>query len=219
MTLKLEDTVSVNVVLPETHLLTRQNQLDNFLTRLDVDSEVQRAAPPPFPVTNPPDESTIVLLKERLALSRSSNPKHTVISQEYPADEFRRLAVVTNLAIHCSDLAGQPIPVFAVNVASIFLQQGTDGASVYIARKLLAPGLWKDEGWEVDIQTVQPVFRRGPLTLTFRIEPRTNDLTGKRVFVGLNVLVAADVMPTPEELWNTLELARSSLMSFADSIG
>ena len=48
------------------------------------------------------------------------------------------------------------------------------------------------------------VYQAGIHTLTFRVEPRVNDVSGRRIFLNLNQHTDAQIMPTKELIWKAL---------------
>ena len=215
MTIALEDVLEVSFVLAGARLLQEPNQREQFALRVGADVETNVAPDPTtsFPgiaSTNitPTTEFELLLQKERVLVQVSSN---TIFRRHYSDHVgLERLADVAHLAIECSESAYLPVQAYGCNVNAVFTQDENVSSQAFMAANLFSSKLAKLGDWQIIGGNGRLVYQAGIHTLTFRAEPRVNDISERRIFLNLNLHTDAQIMPTKELIWKSLQLAWQS---------
>ena len=224
MTIALEDVLEANIVLAGARLLQEPHQRDQFARRVGADVEIaSMPADAPSALSGlapanilPTADLAVLLQKERVSVQVSSN---TTVRQHYARyDGLERLANIAYLAIECSEAIEFPLQAYGCNINAVFTQDEHNSSQAFIAASLFSSKLATLDNWPLTGGGAQLVYQSGSHTLTFRVEPRVNDVLGQRVFLNLNQHVDAEFMPSKELIWTNLQLAWRSTEYLAENL-
>ena len=194
MTIINQEVLKLNVVLLGAGLLAEPEEQFCFATRVatDLGSEVLVSAPnmpvpPAFGIEVDEAATLLTLLKDRIALH--SFAARAIIEQDYPVgDDLERLAGVVGYAIECTNPDRVGLTAFGVNLQMSFASDSGLYGQRYIAERLYGGRTLSDETWTLFGGTGRVFYDSGDGAIwNFNLEPRGNDPTNQRVYLGVNM--------------------------------
>ena len=113
----------------------------------------------------------------------------TVIEQDYPVgDDLERLAGVVGYAIECTNPDRVALTAFGVNLQMSFASDSGLFGQRYIAERLYGGRILGDKTWTLFGGTGRVFYESEDGTIwNFNLEPRGNDPTNQRVYLGVNM--------------------------------
>ena len=216
MTAQLEDVLKINLVLVGVRLLATQDEVTAFGGNVGTEvSESSSSMALNLPPTTPHLEMPQIDFVQKLALDKDritlelTNDRST-ISMDYPSkDSLARLCEVSKLAIDKTDLHTQQLRAYGFNIEAVYNLTNGQTAAEFIAKRILAPNLFHDTGYDVRGGAIKLQTLRGEQRWNVRIEPRLGDVTTSRIFVSLNLHRDESKLPS-------LDLIRSSFKEVWD---
>ena len=212
MTIEVEDVLRINVVLAGISLLGEQSQRDKFAGLVGVEVGVQELPEnlaPPWAIPDAPlgssmPEIRLNLPKERITLQAKTSA--TTIERQYPSvGDLERLAEVTSIAIDSTGATTSTLLAFGFNIDWICRQDQEQASAKYIAERLFSEKWRTIVGWSLVGERSFLTFADGDTTRTFRVEPRANDLPGRRIYLNLNLHRDRQEIPERGEIWQSLQ--------------
>ena len=147
---------------------------------------------------------TLTLNRERITLELSAS--RSMINRDYPSrEELRRLAEVARQAIDNTSNTDQQPRASGFNVDLIFDQKSADTAFEYLSKRLFDVGALGNEDWKFVGGVGKLIFNDRGRRWTVSLEPRLNDETESRVFLGVNLHKAGPDLPVEDEIRTSLE--------------
>ena len=215
MAITRQEVLKLNVVLLGASLLAEPDEQISFATRVtaDIDSEVlvtvpNMPAPSGFGIEIEETPTLLTLLKDRIALHSFS--ARTIIEQEYPiGNDLERLAGVVDFAIECTNPDRFALTAFGVNLQMSFASDSGVYGQQYVAERLYGGRILGDEAWTLFGGTGRVLFESEDGALwNFNLEPRGNDPTNQRVYLGVNMhmsqpddLTGDEILTALREVW------------------
>lgn len=204
MAVEVQDVLKANLVLVGVGLLTKSEELDAF--RNAVGTEVEMA-PNLFlggPLPNIEASGTVTLSRDRTVVDVS--PSRSTVAREYPSfEDLGRLADVAGYAIAKTGLGDQRLRAFGYNIELVYDQDSGLPAVRYLADRLFAPEISRNEGWRLVGGAGRLVFDEGGKPRNITVEPRLNDPSTTKIFMSLNVHENDQRLPDAGEIKKSLE--------------
>jgi hypothetical protein len=217
MAATLLDVVSTNLVLVGIGLLRVPEEAEKFKTALDLDLRIEVGLLANSQTGMTEQSKTFMINRERTTLTLS--PTRSTITREYPErKDLPRLATVATQAVECSDLGDQTLQAFGYNVEMVFDQNSNETAFHYIGNRLfgLSPG--GEPAWTFEGGAGRLVFSDMSGKRTFAVEPRFGDETTSRVFLSLNLHKNERIIPTEQEIAESLNNIWEEAESFMNRL-
>ena len=220
MSIALEDVLDVNFVVAGVRMLQELDHRERFAQRVGADVDTDLISDPVMPlpgltpsIITPSTEFQLSLQKERIVVSVTSN---TTVRRRYSDyNGLERLAKVAHLAIECSEMPFAPVQAYGCNVTAVYSQDESDSSSDFVATKLFPGKLAQLGDTPIRGGSGQVIYQEGERTWAFRVEPRANDVSGRRIYMNLNLHVDKQLMPSEDAIWKNLQLAWRSTELFA----
>lgn len=206
MAVELLDVLKANLVLVGLNLLPTETETEAFRRAVGVEV-VERPAlnsgADPIPVTT---SRLLALDRERTFLDLS--PARDVVVRNYPesTEDFERIAEIATLAIEKTDVreVGETV-LHGYNFDMVFSQDSDLPAPAYLASRLFGTLLPQRMGWTLEGGIASLVFRdTNGRQWTFSPQPRAFDPSWTRLFLGLNLQVEAQPLPSRDEILQVL---------------
>ena len=195
MAIKVQDVVKANMVVVGLHLLSKPDELDVF--KRPVSTDVQVAGTGIIAnVSQGVTEQGRILTLDRDRITLELSPSRSTINRDYPVrEDLPRLAEVAWQAIASSSMAGRQPRAFGFNIEMIFDQDSGTPAFEYLSRRLFGEQPLESQGWQFVGGAGSLIFDDGGRRWTLKLEPRFNDQTESRVFLGVNLHMAGQSLP------------------------
>ena len=212
MTIEVEDFLRINVVLAGIHLLSEQSQRDKFASLVGVEvgtQELPDTIAPPWSVPGSPIAGTMPeirlhLSKERITFQGKTSA--TTIERQYPAfSDLERLAEVASIAIDSTGLTTSTLLAFGFNIEWICRQEQEQSSTQVIAEKLFSHKWRTIADWSLAGEKGTLVFVNGDTSRALRVEPRANYVSGRRIYLSLNLHRNRQEIPERGEIWKSLQ--------------
>lgn len=224
MDLQVEDIIRMNVVLAGIQLLTSPGEKDAF--SVTVNAEVTEAMTQGFAISfGPPGTSTppppiaeprlLTLQKERITLDLS--PGLSTIFRDYPTgNDIQRLAEVAHLAISHTNIEGQTLQAFGVNLEAVCGLPSGKTFDGFLASNIYATNITGNPQYKLTGGATRMTFQNGKGQWNIGIEPRFGDVTSNKLFMTLNLHDSSGSMPIESELNESLINLMEHAHIFAD---
>lgn len=217
MPIEFLDALRANIVLVGITLLGEQPRRDIFAEMVDTEIDLQQVASGILPLAPGETGLSIQLRKDHIRID--SLPSRTVIEKEYPAfDDLERLAEIAGYAISLTNLEEQTLTAFGFNLDLVYRPGGEESAASYLAERLFPHQGSALEGCALVAGVGRLVFKGADGQWMFTIEPRGNDPSARRVFLGLNLHKDEPRIPSQEEILGSLQQAWRHLRDFATQL-
>ena len=205
MAVEIQDVVKANLVLVGLRLLNSPEQIERFGKAIRSDVQIAGAglvANIASGLTEP--GLTLGLNRDRITLDLSQS--RSTVNREYPSrGDLSRLAEVAWQAIDNTDLTERPHLAFGFNIEMIFDQDSQPSAFGYLSAKLFDGQPLGNEGWNFVGGAGRLIFDDNGRSWTFNLEPRFNNPTESRVFLGGNLHFGRHPLPNETEIVGFLE--------------
>ena len=217
MTAEVQDVVKANLVLVGLRLLSEQEELNAFRHAVSTDVQIAGAGLIANILSGVTEPGRILTL-ERDRITLELSPSRSTINRDYPLRKhLDRLAEVAWQAIDTS--FGRPQPsAFGFNVELVFEQDSGEPAFGYLSRRLFDVGPLGDEGWRFVGGAGRLVFNDSGNRWTINLEPRFNDDTESRVFLGVNVHMSEQPLPDQAGLATSFEGVWDGIHEFVERL-
>ena len=207
-------------------LLSEQEQRDRFasLVNTEITTEMLVSGPvPPLPTVGGPAnlaETGLVLNMPRDRIQIVSTSTRTSIERQYPRyNDFDRLAEVASSAIDLTNLEGQTLRAFGFNIDLVYRQTEEGSSERYIADRLFSHRQFGIEEWTLVGGGGKLSFEGKRGRWNFTVEPRANDPSGRKVYLGLNLHREEQEIPSRNDILIALQDTWDRSREIRNSIG
>lgn len=204
MAATIEDIIKANFVLVGFRLLGTQESVENFRNNVGTDVQIANIGiDPNVEGERPPPALALVLQKDRIALQLSS--VSSIVEMDYPTlDTLPRLSAVISRALEYSQETAQMPRAFGYNMELVCRQDSGDVASAYISKRVFSSAAFHPE-WQL-------VGGRGQMHFTDKdgrrwqvaLAPRLEDESAHRIYLRLNLHLAEQRLPSPQEILDSM---------------
>ena len=214
MAVKIQDVLKADIVFAGVGLLRNQQGLDAFTesvgTEIGADaSNSQLGVPVPG--------LRITLNRDRIVLDLA--PERTVITRDYPlSHDLDRLAEVTALALDNSGPEGGVLQAVGFNIALVYDQDTHQTAVQYLSERLFNKRLSNEIGLPIQVAEGRLTFNSGEHQIAVTLQPRFGYATTTKVFMSLNLHRETQILPTQQEIKESLREALNNAEEFARRI-
>ncbi len=200
MAVKIQDVLKADVVFVGVGLLRTQQGLDAFTefvgTEIVVDapnSQLGALAP----------SLRVVLNRDRIVLDLA--PERTVITRDYPSsDDLDRLAEVSSLALENTGPEAGVLQAVGFNIALVYDQDTHQTAVRYLSERLFNKQLSSEIGLPIHGAEGRLTFATGKHQIAMTFQTRFSDPTTAKVFMNLNLHRETQILPTQQEIKDSL---------------
>ncbi len=222
MAITRQEVLKLNVVLLGASLLAEPDEQFRFANRVaaDISSEVlvsgpNMPVPSGFGIEVDEAATLLTLLKDRIALHTFST--RTIIEQDYPvSDDLERLASVVVFAIECTNPGRVALTAFGVNLQMSFASDSDPYGQRYIGERLYGGRILGDEAWTLLGGTGRVFYEsEDGAVWNFNLEPRGNDPTNQRVYLGVNMHMSDPIDLTGDVILTALREVWKQTQCFA----
>ena len=200
MSITRQEVLKLNMVLLGASLLAEPEEQLCFVTCVATEigsealvSDPNIPVPPGFGIEADEAAKLLTLLKDRIALHSFS--ARTIIEQDYPViDDLERLADVVGFAIECTNPDRRALTAFGVNLQMSFASDSGRHSQRYIAERLYGGRILGDKTWTLFGGTGRVLYEsEDGAVWNFTLEPRGNDPTNQRVYLGANMHMSGPI--------------------------
>ena len=213
MSIEFQDVLKASVVLAGVVLLGDQHQRENFADLVDTEimSEMVVTGPatsptlPGSPASVAETGLVLTLLRDRIQIEFVSAPSRTSIQRQYPTfDDLERLAEVAGHAIEATNLEGQAPVAYGFNIELVYRHTEEKPSEQYIAERLFSYTQFGPDDWTLVGGGGKLSFEADDARWNFGVEPRSNDSSGRRVYLSLNLHRNKQQIPNKDEILSSL---------------
>ena len=221
MPIEIQDVLKVNIVFAGVGLLSGQDERTAFVRSVDTDVVVERLVAVPVPVGEMTEntESGTLLTLNRDRIRLESVPNRTLIHRDYPTFEsLERLAEVVIYAINDTETPENALVAYGYNIDVVYDPGAEVPSGVYLAERLYPGKQFGDESWNLVGGSGRLVFESEGVNWNVTIEPRANDLTGRKIYLSLNLHKDDQFLPNFDEMFDDLQTVWEQAHNFADRL-
>ncbi len=214
MAVEIQDVLKADIVFAGVGLLRNQQGLDAFTA--SVGTEIVVDAPNPLPGVPAPG-LRVALNRDRIVLDLA--PERSVIARDYPSSkDLDRLAEVTALALENTGSEGGMLQAVGFNIALVYDQDTHETAVRYLSERLFNKRLTTKIGLPTFGAEGRLTFISDEHLIGVTLQPRFSDATTTKVFMNLNLHCATQILPTQQEIEDSLRKALNNAVEFARRI-
>ena len=206
MAIRVEDVLSVNVVLVGLELLKTAPEVAAFSAAIGreflqdggfIDAGPQMAPVPGRVVRSP---------RERILVELSAHRSR--VTKEYPTsiDDVALVARVTAQAIASTTIQEPEVPSHGFNFAMVYSPDPDEDALRYLGRRIFAPPTFSHEEWTAIGGFGRLKFQDGSRQWTITLEPRLQALNTSKVFLEVNLHVPEAGVPEEDQMETQLRM-------------
>ena len=207
MAVTMTDVLKANFVLVGFGLLNTQNELTAFQKAANADVVPAGSSVIVGPPTNAAESGRLLSInRDRITLELF--PSRSVITRDYPLEQdLDRLAEVADYAVTNTGSGVQQLRAFGYNIEMVYDQDSEQTAYRYISERLFSGDILGEKGWHLAGGAATLIFEEDTKRWSIKFEPRFRDFAATKVFLGLNLHIAEQPMPSREEINSSLREA------------
>ena len=214
MAVKIQEVLKADIVFAGVGLLRTQQGLDAFTE--SVGTEIVVDAPNSHPGVSDPS-LRVALNRDRIVLDLA--PERSVISRDYPSShDLDRLAEVTALALANTGSGAGVLQAVGVNIALVYDQDTHQTAVGYLSERLFNTRLSNKMGLPIHGAEGRLTFTSDEHLIALSFQSRFSDATTTKIFMNLNLHRATQILPTQQEIEDSLQEALRNAVEFAGRI-
>lgn len=203
--MKVEDVVSVNIVMVGFPPFDMQENFDAFRRAVGPDLQIAGAGLIANPLPGIP-EPGIQLTLNRDRISIDLSPSRSIINRDYPSrEDLGRLAEVIGKFVTYSTYDYSNPQTFGINIRLIFDPESETSAFEYLASRLFDVEPLGRTDWRFIGGSGRLIFDEDGRRWTISLEPRFSDFEETRVFVDSNLHLYGQPLPEETEIGDLLE--------------
>ena len=169
--------VRADLVMLGVQLLSTQGEMDAFKRAVGGDFQQQEGIDISLPVGTAAPSRTLTFPQDRIALNLTA--ARSTISRDYPSvdrlkDDLRRLSVVADQAIKCTNRSSINLQSYGYNMQVVFDPKAGQGATEYLGRRIFNERVIQEHGGVLVGGTANLVLRSGSVQWTYRTDPWPN---------------------------------------------
>ena len=203
--MKVEDVVSVNIVMVGFPPFDMQEKFDAFRRAVGADLQIAGGGL----IANPPPgvpEPSIQLTLNRDRITIDLAPSRSIINRDYPSrEDLGRLSEVIGEFVSNSTYDGSNTQTFGINIRLIFDPESEISAFEYLSSRLFDVEPLGSTGWRFIGGAGKLIFDEDGRRWTISLEPRFNDYNESRVFLDSNLHVYGQPLPEKAGIGDLLE--------------
>ncbi len=195
--MKVEDVVSVNMVLVGFPPFNAQEEFEAFRRAVGADLQIAGGGLIANPSPGVPEPSIqLTLNRDRITIDLA--PSRSIINRDYPSrEDLHRLSDVIGKFLSNSTYDTSRPQAFGINIKLIFDTESEISAFEYLSSRLFDVEPLGSTGWRFIGGAGRLIFDEDGRRWTISLEPRFNDYDESRVFLDSNLHVYGQ--PLPEE--------------------
>ena len=200
MTVRVEDVLSVNVVLVGIELLKTAAEVVACSAAIGRELHQDGAFLDAVPQGAPIAGRMVRLPRERILVEVSALQSR--VTKEYPADidDVALVARVAAQALASASAQKPVVPAHGFNLSMVYSAESGEDALRYLERRVFAPPAFVPQEWTSLGAQGKLKFQDGARQWTVTLEPRLQVPNTPKVFLNVNLHVSETGVPSEDEM-------------------